>query len=310
MSEIFSCNICDFSTYNKSNYNKHLVTVKHIENRLSLQNNKIYCNYCSKSFLYKKNLDNHISKCKKLPPHPKAKIIKEDPIEPAIEASPIVKEEKINIELITEIVKTVMTESFKFVSEKSVDISHGQQQNNNHNATTSRSYNNTHSHNRDSHDTFNLNLFLNEKCKDAMNLSDFVEQIKISNSDLDNIGKNGFVNGLTDIIYTCLENCGIYKRPMHCTDIKRETMHVKEDGVWKKEDQGNPNIKKSIEKISDKCFFGMSDWMKEHPDCKKLDSNDYDTWIKIGKNVSSTDEKNFNKIKKNIAETTVLEKEK
>jgi hypothetical protein len=147
---------------------------------------------------------------------------------------------------------------------------------------------------------------LNEKCKDAMNLSDFVEQIKISNSDLDNIGKNGFVNGLTDIIYTCLENCGIYRRPMHCTDVKRETMHVKEDGVWKKEEQGNPNIKKSIEKISDKCFFGMSDWMKEHPDCKKLDSSDYDRWIKIGKNVSNAEEKNINKIKNNIASATKI----
>lgn len=302
MSEIYSCAKCDFTTYIKSNYNRHLLSIKHLEKTRIVTDNKIYCNYCSKSFIHKKNLENHVKKCNKNC-SAKVKSTEEEEIPPSN-----VKEEKINTELNQELVKEML---MSFITQNG-GLNNLMMESLKHHATNESYHHNKNknSNNTNSHNTFNLNFFLNEQCKDAMNLSEFVNQIKITSSDLENIGKNGFVNGITDIIYTCLENCGIYKRPIHCTDAKRETMHVKEDGVWKKENPGNPNIKESIEKICNKCFCGVSSWMKEHPKCRTLDTNEYDLWLKIAKNVSTNDEKSQNKIAKNVANATTINEEK
>lgn len=152
---------------------------------------------------------------------------------------------------------------------------------------------------------FNLSVFLNEQCKDAMNLSDFIEQIKISNDDLENIGRNGIVHGLTNIIQRELTACGIYKRPLHCTDTKREVIHIKDEGKWKKDEHGNPTLIKHIEKIGNKCYGGVGRWMNANPNYAKMDTPEYHLWIKIGKNVSISSVENelkgYNKVIKNIA---------
>ncbi len=177
------------------------------------------------------------------------------------------------------------------------------------NNITNNTINTTNNTNNIQNNHFNLGIFLNEHCKDAMNLSEFINQIEISNDDLENIGKNGFVYGISEILNRNLEECGIYKRPMHCTDLKRETIHIKEDGVWKKDNFDNSTIKGSIEKIGDKCYFNVNKWMTSNPRYKIMDTEEYNLWIKIAKNTANSggDElKNYNNIIKNIASMTYI----
>lgn len=317
MEEFFSCVVCDYCTYNKSNYTKHLATEKHIEKTRPISNNKILCEFCSKSFLYKKNLQNHILKCDKNPSILNANSVT---INNAVPVQPT--SETMHVELITELVKSVVSQQGMLTqiilnsqqNPSNMSESHNQATNA-HNQTTT---NTTQSHNTNNNsnnttnttnNVFNLNYFLNELCKDAMNLSDFVNEINVTSSDLENIGRNGFVSGITDIVYRCLETCGIYRRPIHCTDLKREILHIKEDGVWKKDGHGNPTIKETIEKIGDKCFYNVGNWMNNNPKCRTLDTPEYNLWLKIGKNVSVSGEdelRSYNKVIKNIANITDL----
>ncbi len=152
---------------------------------------------------------------------------------------------------------------------------------------------------------FNLKIFLNNQCKDAMNISDFVDNLQITNTDLESIGRNGFVNGITDIIQRELARHGLYKRPIHCTDAKREIIYVKENEKWIKDIDEPPILKKFIEKIRDKCFYSVGNWMRDNPNYTIPDSNDYNMWFTILKNMSNSSKEEefikYNKVIRNIA---------
>ena len=123
--------------------------------------------------------------------------------------------------------------------------------------------------------SFNLNVFLNETCKDAMDVKEFLDNLNPTIEDLENVGEKGFVRGISDIILNSLKSMEINKRPIHCTDIKREIIYMKEDGAWNKDDKDNSKMKELIRKVENKNFYNVFEWQKDHPDIMILDSPDY-----------------------------------
>jgi hypothetical protein len=128
--------------------------------------------------------------------------------------------------------------------------------------------NNINSHNK----TFNLQVFLNETCKDAMNISDFIESVKLQVSDLENVGKVGYIEGISNIIIKNLNALDITKRPIHCADKKREVMYVKDENTWEKEDEANKKLRKAIRKIAHKNICMFKAFREKYPDCDDYDS--------------------------------------
>jgi hypothetical protein len=177
-----------------------------------------------------------------------------------------------------------------------------------HNTTISNNYIN--SHNK----TFNLNVFLNETCKDAMNIMDFVDSLKIQLSDLENVGKLGFVEGISNIIIKNLNALDVHKRPVHCSDSKREVMYVKDENKWEKENIDKKKLRKAIKYIAHKNSKMLPEFKAKYPDCGKSDSKYVDQYNKLvveamgGKGDNESEKED--KIIKKIAKEVLIEKEK
>lgn len=165
---------------------------------------------------------------------------------------------------------------------------------------------NTNCNNKNS---FNLNVFLNEKCKDAMNIGDFIQNIKISLKQLEDVGEYGFVKGLSDIFISELKKLDIYKRPIHCSDFKRETFYIKDNDKWDKERKEREKLNNMIDVVSKKNINKITDWTEEYPECNDPKSKKNDKYLKIvnGSMEVITDNKK-NKIISNISKHITIEK--
>jgi hypothetical protein len=177
------------------------------------------------------------------------------------------------------------------------------------NGTHNNNSNNTNSHNK----TFNLQFFLNETCKDAMNLMDFVDSIKLQLSDLENVGKVGYVNGISNIIIKNLNLLDETLRPVHCTDTKREVIYVKDEDKWEKEDDNKQKMRLMIKNVSRKNTHLLKEFRTQHPGCEKSDSNLSGKYDKItleafGGKGDDYEEKE-NKIIKKLVQEVKIEKE-
>jgi len=167
---------------------------------------------------------------------------------------------------------------------------------------------NINSHNK----TFNLNVFLNEYCKDAMNIMDFVDSLKLQLSDLENVGKLGFVEGISNIIVKKLKEMDINKRPVHCSDSKREVMYIKDENKWEKENEENVKLRKAIKYIAHKNSKLIPEFKKKYPDCNKSTSKYSDQLNKLVieamGGLGKEDYDNENKIIKKIAKQVTIDK--
>jgi hypothetical protein len=160
---------------------------------------------------------------------------------------------------------------------------------------------------------FNLQFFLNETCKDAINIMDFVESLKLQISDLEETGKLGYINGITRIFVNGLRELDLHKRPIHCTDIKRETVYVKDKDAWEKENNEKSKLKTAVNKISQLNLKQLKRWQEENPEYEDLTSDKNDEFIHlstqaIGSYTQEDREKNTNKILKNVLKEVVLDK--
>ena len=172
--------------------------------------------------------------------------------------------------------------------------------------------NNNNSNNNSHNKTFNLQFFLNETCKDAMNIMDFVDSIKLQLSDLEKVGKCGFVEGISNIIVQNLNSLDETKRPVHCTDSKREVMYVKDEDKWEKENETKVKLRKAIKNVAYKNTKMLSEFRTKHPDCLKSESKYSDKYNKLvmeamgGK--GDNDSEKEDKIIKNIAKEVTIDK--
>jgi hypothetical protein len=178
--------------------------------------------------------------------------------------------------------------------------------NNSHNTTT----NNNNSHNK----TFNLQIFLNETCKDAMNIMDFVDQIVLTLSDLEETGRIGFAEGISKMIMKRLQKLDVTERPIHCSDLKRETLYIKNQNKWEKEEDGKPVLTNAVKQIAGKNMMQIFDWQKAHPDYNDPETRTSDKYMKMITNVMSggTEEEineNYEKIIRNLIKEATINKE-
>jgi hypothetical protein len=178
----------------------------------------------------------------------------------------------------------------------------------NNNTITNNTITNSNSNNK----TFNLNVFLNETCKDAMNINDFVDSLKLQLTDLEKFGKIGFVEGISNIIIKNLNSLDETMRPVHCTDSKREVMYVKDENKWEKENENKQKLRKAIKQIAHKNSKLLNEFKQKHPNCEKSDSNFSDQYNKLviealgGR--GDNDIEKEDKIIRNIAKKVTIEK--
>ena len=231
-SPLYFCEKCNTKTNNKKDFDKHLLTAKHkkltnVNDMLTdfhknMPNCIFICKNCNTNFKHSSSLSRHKKKCQQ----ENQEINNEIPqITPELIMS-VLQQNKELQQMLVEQNKTI------------IELSK--------NNTMTNCNNTTNSHNK----SFNLNFFLNETCKDAMNIMDFVDSIKIQLSDLEKVGKNGFVEGISSIIVKNLNSLDESKRPVHCTDSKREVMYVKDENKWEKENENNVKIRKAIKKVA------------------------------------------------------------
>jgi hypothetical protein len=242
--ENFICEKCDFVCSKKSNFEKHILTRKHKNDDKKEQKNaeKNVC-ICGKSFKYRQGLFVHRKTCINYDKNVTIDgIVLETEINKKIESTTD-KELK---ELVKDLIKQ-NGELVKTINEIVPKIGNTNITNNNNN------------------NSFNLNVFLNEHCKDALNISDFIDSLKITLEDLIFSKTNGISRGITDVMIKGLKDLDIHKRPIHCTDIKRDIMYIKDEDKWLKDDN-HDMMKNTIVKIADKERTALQQWAIDNPD--------------------------------------------
>jgi hypothetical protein len=286
----FECETCDFKCFKKGDWNRHIIRPKHVNltNSNSLVTEKtsenIYtCDFCSKEYKSRNGLWSHKKTCKQE---------KELPL-----CTPI-PSNIITTELVLELIKD-NKEMKQIILEQNNTINNLVKNGTNQ---ITNSHNNNHSHNK----TFNLQFFLNETCKDAMNMMDFVDSIKLQLSDLEKVGELGYAKGISNIITTNLKALDVTQRPVHCTDKKRETMYVKDEDKWEKEDEHKTRLKKLIRHVENKNIKLLPSFREKYPDYKNSSSKMSDKYDKIvleamgGNNNDDKEEKIIHNISKSV----------
>ena len=306
----FFCEKCIFITSNKKDYNKHISTRKHLRMTEGLPKNpekpqSFFCN-CGKSYKYKQGLWKHSQKCNYT-----NKTIETTETNEVIEmngpSSNIIlllfqeqiKENKEFKELIIE-----QNKQNQELQKQLIELA-----NKSNSSITNNTTNNCITNNK-----FNINFFLNEQCKDALNITDFINSLTLKLTDLENFGKFGFAEGISKIFIRGLKELDIYKRPIHCSDLKREVLYVKDENKWEKENDDKKKLKNVIHHISSKNIKQIPEWVKQNPNCKNSDSKKNDVYLKMISNsmcgIDETEtEHNFNKIISNVVKEVVIEKQ-
>ena len=285
----YTCNFCDFNSSQHSDYKRHVLTRKHKNRTIlnGLEQKKLenfICKNCNKTYKARNSLWYHSKKCAT-----NLTIINDDNV-----ISTLVKENSDFKNLVLEVVKSNQTL---------------QQQMNELYKSGSIITNNSYTNNNNK--TFNLQFFLNEQCKDAMNITDFINSVTLSLSDLENMGTSGYVNGISSIIIKELRGLDITKRPVHCSDAKRETLYIKDEDKWEKECPENTKMKTAIRNVEKKNIKLISEWTDKHPKFTNSTTKENDEYLQIlietmgGK---GDYEKNKNKVIKNIAKEVVIDK--
>jgi ribosomal protein L37AE/L43A len=294
LSKKFSCKKCDYNTDRKSNLENHLLSSKHIK---TTNDNEIKqklsthhkCENCEKEYNDRAGLWRHKKKCNlsnnnnNMPENIENKEI--------LLSNTDITDKGLILTLIQQNneLQKQMLEVLK-------------------NSTTNNTINNNNSHNK----TFNLQVFLNETCKDAMNIMDFVDSIKIQLADVESIGELGFVNGISKLIIKNLKALDENMRPVHCNDSKRETMYVKDGNVWEKEDSDNKKMRKAIKYIAHKNICALPLWKAKYPDhsnseSKRSDQYNYIMMEAMG-GAGDNDEEKAEKIIKKISKEVLISK--
>jgi hypothetical protein len=175
------------------------------------------------------------------------------------------------------------------------------------NGVGNNSHNNI-SNNHSNNKTFNLQVFLNETCKDAMNITDFVDSIKLQLPDLEKFSEVGYVEGISNIITSNLKTLDVTQRPVHCTDKKRETMYIKDENQWTKEDENKSKLRKAIQSVSNKNIKLLPVFREKYPEYKNSSSKISDKYDKMVIEAMTTDSEKDDKIIRNISNITTIEK--
>ena len=305
----FRCELCKTETNNKKDFNKHLLTRKHMKHEIPTQIEKLEksplleCSKCNKKYETRSGLWKHQKTCSVLEKKTENVIICdsvniEDPeaIKLHILETSSSSETKV-LNLILELMK-----SNNELQKQILDVCKN---------TNNMNINNNNNNNNNNNKTFNLQFFLNEQCKDAMNITDFANSFDLQLSDLESVGELGYVEGITKIMVDKLNSMDIYKRPIHCSDAKREIIYVKDADVWTKEEKDNPKLRQAIKNVSFKNMKLVYNWSNAYPESKDNQTKLNDKYMTLV--IESTGGKgpileSENKIMRKIAKEIIIDK--
>ncbi len=164
--------------------------------------------------------------------------------------------------------------------------------------------------NNSNNNTFNMNMFLNEKCKDAMNMKDFVNSIQLNITDLENVGRLGYVEGMSNIFIDNLQKTDLYKRPVHCSDVKRETLYVKDNNKWQRDGPEHEKMTNAVLAVEQKNVALVSEWAKANPRCMNSNTRENETYFKLSKAATDGEKDgNIAKVIRKVAKRVTIEKD-
>ncbi len=283
----YLCQLCDFKCSQKCDWDRHIIRAKHIFNKdkFNMEIKKLektfLCN-CGKIFKTNAGLWKHKKKCI---------------VEPTNDDT----YQDINIKNKDDLLLHLLKQN-KELQNKIIEMSSNINITNNNQTTTTNIDKN-----------FNLNFFLNETCKNAMNITDFVSSIQMNFDDLEHTGRSGYIEGVSNIIVKNLNKLEKHMRPLHCSDVKREILYIKDNNEWLKETNNKPILTNAIKTIANENIKQISKWKDNHPNCAKSESKKNDLYLKIVSNsmnglTKEEGDKNINKIISNISKNVTIEK--
>jgi hypothetical protein len=297
--KIYRCESCDYSTCNLFDFNKHTHTKKHSQSGLSMaidnfsiacdkksQKKEFICANCNKVYKDNSGLWRHKKRC--------------DPSDNTYDDKYTEATHQITPELVLSVLKQ-NNELTNLVVEQNKTIIELAKNGTGQNINMQNVNNNN--------KTFNLNVFLNETCKDAMNIMDFVDSLQLQVSDLENVGNLGFVEGISNIIVKNLQALDVHKRPVHCADKKREVIYIKDEDKWERESEEKHKMRKVIKKVAYKNQSLLPKYKLEHPGCNFSESKYADHYSKLVIEAMRDDDVDKqDKIIRNIAKEVVIDK--
>lgn len=288
----FSCKKCDYNTSSSKDYRKHCLTLKHKNgkngNEMEMKKSPYFECSCSKKYKSYSGLWKHQKKC--ISNNPLKKEENYQPLSPEI-VMKFIEQNKELTNIVIEQNKTITK-----LNEKTVEVT-----------------NNTQINNTLYNKSFNLNFYLNETCKNAINIDEFIDNINLSLDDLEFTGKSGYIEGISNIILRNLKNLRENDRPIHCSDFKREILYIKQNNMWNKEENKKPILTNVINDISNENIKQINKWKEEYPDCINPNSKLNNIYLKIVNNsISGFDQeehtKNVNKIISKLVRGVTIQK--
>lgn len=288
----FKCECCDYITSKKNNLTKHFASQKHIiiKRYFDYQNEvakaKSQC-ACGKTYKHRQSLHTHRKTC--------PIVLNKD----AALVEPKQQELNLSSEILVELIRqnkdlqNVLVEQ----NNKMMEMSKPQQV----------VINNT------TNNQFNLQVFLNEQCKDALNIMDFVNSLQLQVKDFETTGRVGFVEGISRIIVNGLKQIDVHKRPIHCTDVKRETLYIKDQDLWEKANPDKNKLKRAVNIVAQKNLRQLPKWQQENPDCTNINAKENETYLQLslaalGGRSPEEDAKYMDKIVRNVLKEVVIDK--
>ena len=269
-SKMYVCNSCDYNTVRESQYDRHLMTAKHkkltlLTKKVQKSSKKFICESCDKCYKSRVGLWKHKQLCSD------AIDVSYNMVDNIAHQSSEMTIQPTESNTIIELIR--QNQEFKeLIMEQNKQLIELAQK-----PTTTNNNMNTINNNQ----KFNLNFFLNEQCKDAMNMSDFLENMQLDIEDLTETGRLGYVGGISRILVNKLREIDTYKRPLHCTDMKREILYIRENDEWSKEENSKEKIKELVDRVANKNCRTMKLWTEEHPDYNLVDSVDNLEFMKL-----------------------------
>jgi len=305
----YICKECNYTTSNKKDYNKHITTRKHllltdIDEKIPKNPQPFMCE-CGKNYKYRQSFHAHKKKCSYLNDF-KNEIVEESDNNNTINN---------NTDMIMVLIKQ-NSEFKELLFEQSKQIV--EQQKENHTlqkqlidvVKEGKTINNM--TNSNNNNQFNLNFFLNNTCKDAMNMSDFIDDMNVNFNDIEYIGRNGYVNGMTNMILSRIRDLDVTKRPIHCTDLKRETMYIKDNNEWNKDTADKSHFRNMVKIVAKHNQYQFPLWREKHPASDDMNSETFEFSLKMIQNIlGDVGEEHIkldNKVMRNLSKHILVDK--